>query len=350
MSKYAIDQMTSLENELGDTVTMYNELETLSSSVTVIENFGVTKSSFLVMKTLGLLSSTGLESFAFNDNQELPSEEVVLESLTDKIKETGAKWGAKILSVITGFGEKVMGLLTPIWNKMESYFKSISNTAIEKANELKDTIKAHPYGTLITVAGAIVAVAAVAAVIAAGMPGAYANESALSSFIYKVRDTVSKIKMPFTKITTEAVLDGKNMSFVIEEAAGQTTVIPQGIKKLGYTRTAINALFSLMKSGYDKLKAAVFLVGKTILEVYGRYADFLKKTGTFAKKKVVEKTGSKYAGIGAGLIASGIMASVINNMISIVYKLIKQVVIKAYQMISSTLRSIFGSKPEQAAA
>lgn len=343
LEDYDHDHIEELDCNFRNMDQLDQELKQLMDSTLAIEQFGMTQTAFSVLKTTGLLSGTalntpGLEFFATRSVDNLESD-MALEALGDKIKQKMTEWAAKIISVAKGMTDTVTSILSTLWNKVSEQGKMLTSAVWDKAKVAGATIKAHPYKTLAAMVAAAAVVVAIIALVATGMPGAYANETVLQSFIFKIKDMISGIKLPFGKINVTTLADGTKIVCNIEKSSKMTAGIGK-LTDLGWTQSTVKAMSGSLSRVWSTLKINAAAISnkvvssiKTVNDVGG---DMEKKIGM----TVASKTRSKLSGWIAQEVVKKAYTTALWSIIGVLYMLLKEIVIKTFKMIDDTFRSL----------
>lgn len=325
------------------------ELDQLLEAACAVETYGIDPSSFGALKATNLLAGTSLmalacEAFGTHGPDDAETE-LALEGLGENIQKKTAEWSAKILAFAKNSAEKVVKVITDSWVKIADIGKGLLSSAWDKAKAAGTVIRAHPYKTIFAMLVAAVAVAAVAAAVASGMPGSYANETALQSFMYKVKDSIAKIKLPFGKIDPK-VVEGTfshGKKFKLEcaiDMSGAAEHASEAADKLGWTQSAIRAVGSKLSEIATSLKSSVVGVSRKIIDA----AKAVNKIGGEMPKKigdkVAAKTGSGILGWAAQQIVNKAYMTALWSVVGVLYNMIKTIVLKAYKMVQETFTSL----------
>lgn len=340
---YDHDQLEEIDCNFRNMDQLDQELKQLMDSTLAIEQFGMNPSAFGVLKTTGLLSGTALntpalEFFATQNVDNLESD-IALEALTDKIKQKMTEWAAKIISAAKGMTDTVTSILSTLWTKVSEQGKMLTASVWDKAKVAGATIKAHPYKTLAAMITAAAVVVAIIALVASGMPGAYANETVLKSFIFKIQDMIKTIKLPFGKINVSTLADGTKIVCNID----QTTKMTAGAAKLvdlGWTQNAVKAMSGSLNRVWSSLKINASAISTKVVSSVKFVNDIGGDMNNKIGMTVATKTGSKLFGWAAQEVVKKAYTTALWSIIGVLYMLLKEVVIKAFRMINDTFRSL----------
>ena len=338
------DDIDTLNSDVKKADIMEEEIKQLLDSVKAIESFGMTPTAFGVLKTAGLLSGTSLnalaiESFKKGVPDDLESE-MALEAITDKIKETMVKWSTKILSFVKSMGDKVTGILSSMYTKISEKTTLLTKKVWDKAADTKQFVKAHPFKTVVVVLAAAAAVVAIAALVASGMPGAYANESALKSFVYKIQDMIGKIKWPFGKFATEVSKDGTRIICHVEKITDKSRLLGGTAAELGWTQTAVKSIASKLNQVWTGLKGVMSSTGNAVFSVLKKVDDVGGDIGDVASKVATDKTKSKLAGWASKEVVKKLYTSALWSVLGVLYMLLRTIVIRAFQIVSEAFNAL----------
>jgi ElaB/YqjD/DUF883 family membrane-anchored ribosome-binding protein len=349
LSADSIDQefgqdLMQLNLELADIAMFDTEVNQLLNSGVAVENFGINRSSFSVLKTTELLNGTALESMgveSFGDHQPGdPESEMALEALMEKAKDVATAWAAKIVTFAKNMSDKLLGGLTTMWNQIAEQSKTLSAKAWDKTKAAGAAVQAHPYKTVFAALGAAVAVAGVFALVASGMPGAYANESALKSFMYKISDMIGKIQWPFGQLKTSLSPDGAKI--ICNISAGEKMAkAAASADKLGWSATAVKAVSGQVGKIWSSLKGGIAAVGTHAVnasKAVGKFGG--NEMGDKVKDKVTGKTGSGLAGWASGEVVKKMYNTALWSIVGALYVLCRDIVIKAFRVVKDTFNSL----------
>ena len=337
------EDIDRLNEDEANLICLEKEVTQLLDCTTAVESFGMNPTAYEVMKTTGLLSGTslmalGAECFNVGNNGDLETQ-MALESLTDKIKDSIAKWSAKILAFATSMSEKTTSILSSLWIKITDKSKALTDKAWDTASVAGKQIKAHPFKTIAAVVAAAAAVAAIVALIASGMPGSYANESALKSFTYKVQDMISKIQWPFGKFAVKVAEDG---SKIVCHMDGTKALVKYTgtVAEAGWTQTAVKAVMSQLNKVWSTLKTGIKAGGMKVFNSVKKIDSIGGDMGSVVGGRVTNKTGSKIVGWATNKAIEKAYITFLWSMLGVMYVLIRTVVIAAFRMVAELMYTL----------
>lgn len=333
-----IDRLYSDSVE-GDALS--DELNQLLDAAVAVERFGMNPTAFGLLQTTHLLSGTSLDALAMEnfsyDKPEGDETSMALEALSDKIKDTVARWSAKIISVAKGVSDKIIHVIGGLWDTISDLTKSLTSKAWDTAKAGGRTIKAHPFKTVMAATVAVGAVAGLVALVASGSPGSFSNENALQSFMYSVQDHINKIGWPGGSIVPKMAENASKITITINPADVAKASGTAG--DLGWTASAVKAVSGQLSKAWGTLKGAASpLIGK-VTGVASKLND-IGDPGTAIKDKVVEKTKSKFTGWISQQIANKYIALALWSVVGVITKLLADVVRKAFVMVKETFQSL----------
>jgi hypothetical protein len=331
---------------------LFNEIHTLSNASVAVENFGVSPSSIAIMQITGLLSSTALEHVgceSFADATKIEAD-LAVESLGEKIKEKSAAMSAKVLKVFKDTGEKISGVIKPLWNKATALVGKVTSKVWDASKVAGAKIKAHPYATVVAVIGAIAAVAGIIAFVGGNMPVAGAKGEAIASFNKRVSDMINGIKWPFGKVS--ASVDGGKLKAVVEGGLGSATT--DSVEKLKWSQTAVKSISGQLDRALKAVQGAGDHFSERGSKIAKSVADFSKDVGSAytstneatnnhlssIARANMEKGQSLGRSFASPLVAAGGIMVVTTALTIGIWKLIKFIVLGGLKIILGTFRAL----------
>jgi hypothetical protein len=325
------------------------EIKQLEDARNIISQLGVSSSSVLIMKSMGLLSSTSFDSIALeslnsnNDN----FKNIALEELDTKISDKQAGWSAKLLSFVKSVGSKTLDILNPIWEKITGVFKKAGSFVWDKAESVGKAVKAHPYKTIMVVILAIAAVAGILAYCGSFLPGSNQGWAMLGKFDKKLAELASKIKLPWGSVKTTAG-NANNLNRIdVVFAARKAENIP--IEKLGWSQASARTCYTELSKAVTSVKSGLGSFVSRGVKVLSEgaatvgHATVPKVEGAFKSvgNVVYNHTGSKTVASAAQMVAGGAFFWGAVNIFHKVWRLIKKIVIGGLKMIYSSIKYLF---------
>jgi hypothetical protein len=298
---HEIEEESNLDNEIAnDLLEVENlsaDMKNLSAAYTAIESFGISTTSIEILRITGLLSSTALDKVALESNVpecgDSVNSKIALEALTDEIKEKVAKWSVKLLDMAKKAGEVLSKVVTPIWEKI----KKFAELAKEKIgnNPAVQYVKTHPYETIFYSISAIVAIYATVNFAIQAYPALTAADSVLVTFNKNLVNKLRMIKLPWGKIYTKVVMDGKVVMCEIIPEATKAVKTAGSASKLGWTKGAVDTILNLSSKAFSGAASVIKDVNKYYM------------SGIFTAGNLVKfVTGSKVLGTAtAGFLGYG---------------------------------------------
>jgi ElaB/YqjD/DUF883 family membrane-anchored ribosome-binding protein len=366
---------------------LMQEVGQLNQVGEALETYGMAPSTVAVMQISGLLSGTALESLGLESVQMSrgsdPECQMAIEALGEKIKEKSAAVAAKILHVAKSGAEKVLSLLTPLYNGVTGLVKKLTGAAWDAAKASGNRIKAHPYQTIAAVVAAMGVVAGIV-MVAGGAPAMTDNITVLRNYVGKIAADIGKIKWPFGKLSAKVNPDTLRLTF--DPSTGAKTFMYSGeaqtAAKLGWTQNAVKAIegqlgraWSMITKGMGALTARSTALAGSVGEKLAPVGQYVKKqslstvSGGFAKFAARRATGSETVGNVAG-IAVGAPAKIagtvaqfqathayrmtyvtvfIGTLVAI-YKLVGKIIMGGLRIIANTFRALTGMQKSETAA
>ena len=368
------DLLDGVNNDDAELEELEEQMRQLVDTRMAIEQFGMSPGMLRMGQITGLLCGTalehmdvdvlGLEAWGPDDKA------FALESLGDKISDTAGRWAAKILSVAKSFGTKVMGVLTPLWNKLATVLKAAGSKVWDKTKDAGRTIKAHPVATVLAVLGAIAAVAGILAFVGASCPSVGAKMPAIQSFNAKLSAMIKGIKWPFGKFDTSVV--SNKVKLVYTAASSKVSgAYSATVAKLGWTQTAVHAVSGKASAAWNAVKGGIGHCSERVTKIAGSATSsigghFTKaanaiqphlaagagklaygavwmgdKTYKSVSHVIRSRTGSEEAGeiVGFMVVYLGVVAA-----LSVATKLIMAVVVGGFNLIVGTVRKLIGAE------
>ena len=200
------------EDDLDDIIEDGEEVEALNDQLALledthgaVESFGIDPLGFMLLTRMGLMTGTAMESMAiesFAPEQAAGGEaEVALEAIVEKIKETAKAIGEKIVNIAKTGAEKIKSALEGSWEKVKSLVTRAANATWDATKAAGAYVKAHPFQTILTVVGVIIAVAGGLTFFGASFPAAGSKLSVFNSWNAKFAEKMNaaSMKWPFGK-------------------------------------------------------------------------------------------------------------------------------------------------------
>lgn len=369
--------MQEVDSDMEMIENLGQEMMKIENSIVAIEAYGINPSAMAILQTTGLLSDTVLEAVGIESlgyaGPKSDETAIALEALSDKADGKKTSWAAKIVSMATTVGSKVMGVLGSIWNKITGVVKSVSGFAWDKVKAGAAIVKAHPYKTIIVIVAAIAATAGIAAFVGANLPATMSatgatgkGAEALVKFSESVASKVNAIKWPFGKVAAEVTEKGSMALTVTSNVAAPEAT---ALAKTGWTATVFNGVSSALGRAWNGIKGS----GEALSAGAAKFGKFAKNNAATSSFKDTWKTlnaaeaasSARVAriatakGTGAGIAAAaGRTASAFAyftigaSFIKLTYGLLFKVVAFGLRVIYGTMKAIanavMGSKPAEA--
>lgn len=354
-------ELNMIEQEAGKIGQLYTEMTQLLDAGVAVESFGFNPTAAAIMQSTGLLAGTaleslGLESISVSAGADAESE-MALEALGEKMKERAAQWGAKIISVVKNSGEKVLGVLEPLFTKIGGLASKLTEKAWDKAKTAGAVARAHPYKTIAAVIASIAAVAGIVAFVASGAPAPGAKIDVLKSMLVAVKDRIAGIKFPGGKITATLSAAGDRIVLGFEKASGVAK--EAALTALGWSQPAVKAISGQLDRAWAAVKTSWGALGKrttsianSVINTAGEVVMGGVATGTMAAQvaggtaaKVLpagKASGfvAKMVGSQVGFAAGGAYIMSIVGIVASMFRLTRFVVIGGFRMIAATLRAL----------
>lgn len=354
-------ELDMVEQDDSDIEMLNTEMLQLLNAGVAVESFGFNPTAAAIMQTTGLLDGTalqslGLESISVSSGDDAESM-MALEALGEKMKEKAAQWGAKILSVVKNSGEKILGALTPLFDKIGGLVSKMSAKAWDKTKTAGAVARAHPYTTIAAVIAAIAATAGIVAFVASGAPAAGAKVEVLKSMLNAVKDRITGIKFPGGKITAALSKGGDRLILGFEKAAGVAK--EAALSTLGWTQPAIKAIngqldraWGAVKMSWNALSTRTTKIATSVIDTSGQVvmggigtgvAAANMAGGTAVKVLPATKAGgfvAKMVGNQVGFAAGSAYIMSIVGIVAAMFRLTRFVVVGGFRMIAGTFRAL----------
>lgn len=334
------------------------EMNTLAQSMFAVETYGINPTAVHIMRTTGLLEGTsiaslGLEAFGY-EAPDHPDSQMALEALGEKMKEKAAQWSAKIVSMASSFGTKVMGVLNPIWEKITASVTTLSSAAWDKAKAAGKVVKAHPYKTII---GVILAVAAAAGVVLYGaqaMPAITAKQAQVTKYVTDMVSSINKIKNPFGSVSAKVAEGGAK--FVVTIKNGASVAKGVAMDKLDWTAsmvkscgTQLGRAWSITKKGVTDFGTRAQKVGQSVKSGAKFASDAAGASSLIVSAKVAKASGSVKAGVAAGALwGTAVVQGIISTVVGLA-KLAYGVIVAGLRTIQATFNALISGTAAAAA-
>lgn len=337
------DDIDTLNSDLKEIEAIEQEIAQLHGASLAIENFGINQTAIQIMTLTGLMSGTALESMALEsigeEHRTSVNSVMAIEALTDKIKEKASAWAAKILSALSKGANFITGTLTGLWDKITESAKTLTSKAWDATKVAGATIKAHPYKTILAVLAAAAAAAAVVAFVGTGLPAFGCTNGAMAAFMTKINTLYRAIKFPGTKIVTSIADNGVVALAKLEVTA---KVVAQSAKTatLGWTTNSVKAIATHGNRVWGIVKGAITPVWERAIKPINKVIETGQLVNDVVSTKVETFTGSKGTAWMAGKIAGGYYFKIVNQLVSSVFQIVKSVIIRAFQMVRDTFKSL----------
>lgn len=369
--------MEEVESDMAMIESLGQEMAMIENSIVAIESYGINPSAMAILQTTGLLSDTVLEAVGIESlgyaGPKSDETAIALEALSDKADGKKTSWAAKIVSMATTVGSKVMGVLGSIWNKITGVTKAVAGYTWDKAKAGAAVVKAHPYKTIIVIVAAIAATAGIAAFVGANLPATMSatgatgkGAEALVKFSESVASKVNAIKWPFGKVAAEVTEKGSMALTVTSNVAAPEAT---ALAKTGWTATVFNGVSSALGRAWNGIKGS----GEALSAGAAKFGKFAQNNAATSSFKSTWKSFSKTEGTnlnravriglakgtGAGAAAyAGTTAATFAyftigaSTIKLVFGLMFKVVAFGLRVIYGTMKAIanavMGSKPAEA--
>jgi ElaB/YqjD/DUF883 family membrane-anchored ribosome-binding protein len=280
---------------MSKSISVISEIDQLRCDVDKLQNvqstlaqFGSDKTSIQLIKSLLLTSVSPIGDIG----TESLSDEVVLESFGDTIKQKVGEWSARVLSVVKATKEKVISSLKPIWDKITQLTKKLTNGVWNTATAIKNQIKAHPYATIALVIVAMIAVVGLVGFVNRNTPSVGSDKSTMDRFISKLNEMINRIKSPLGSIKSNMKSD--HLSVSILDHTDTHLAVGSSTNRLGYTKSAIATIQTKLNGLWNSLVSVVGVLGEKCSSFY---STILKKAGndssgsTFMNLQNADNTG-----------------------------------------------------------
>jgi ElaB/YqjD/DUF883 family membrane-anchored ribosome-binding protein len=340
------DDIDRLNRDQADITHLQDELGQMMNSLVALETYGSNPASLQLLRNAGWLAGTSMDAIALesfsHDTPDGVESAMATEALASTIAATLDRWSARILSFVKNMLGKVTDMFSSLWTKISTLGQQLTSKAWDATKAAGRTIKAHPYATVMAALVAAAAVTGVVSYVVTGTPVPRAGQEAMKAFLSKVKTMVGAIKSPFCSVSADLVKDGNGIVYDMDkvEALAKLNNTPA---KLGWTQSAVKSVLNKAGMIWSELKTSLGKMGGKIISCL----KFVDAVGgdmpEVAKNTVKEHTGSGIAGWATKEIVGKIYGFMIWAVIGLVYKLLKDVGLKAYTVVAETLGVL---KPE----
>lgn len=321
-----------------------SDLDEIEKSITTlclisdgVEKYGINQTSLYILKRHHLLSGASLSTLAIesiNDSTQVTA----LEALSEDIKEKSAQWAAKVVGLFKDGSKAITDKLTTLLESVKEKAALLTDKAWDVAKDTKDLVVAHPYKTILIALSAAVAIFGIVSFVGTSLPVGVVTNGQLHTFMMRLRTMYHGINLPFGKITTTAVSDGRLVFATVETANKVNSAAQTGLG--GWSVQAVKAVLSQtdkvvsgVKKGFEVLWNRALKPGEKVLSgVLFAPKDF--------KEFVVNKTGARSAGWVLDQVVPALYYSILYKLLRNLYDITKDIVFKTIKMIKDTFTSL----------
>lgn len=262
-----------------------------------------------------LLSETSvlaLEAYAPGD---VAATEALVGAIAGKVKE----WAGRAVQTVKNTGSKLKSLLTGMMSKIQGIMSTVHQKASSAINYAKQTVKAHPYATIVAALTAALAVGGVIAVAVGAIPtlGVTASVGGVTQALV---NAVAGIKWPFGSFSVVTSKAGSGMRLVYTALKNAPSAAKESLQSLGWGTNSLGSLSS-KASG-----------------VTGMVTNSVSSLGNAFSKAATSLSNSN-AGSTALKVGGGIMGALQFGwgIARVCFGLLKDVVLKAFSLLSTTM-------------
>lgn len=311
---------------------------TLNSISDTIKQYGFNQASAVLLTKFSLM--TGVSAITFGLESDSSADQIIaLEALETEAKEKSAKWSARILGFFKDGSTFIVDKIKSLWNSLKDKAELLTAKAWDTTKATGEVIKAHPYKTILVALAAAAAVFGVVAFVGTSLPVGVVTNGQMHAFMLRLQTMYHRIKLPFGKITTEVVSDGR-LIFATVENGSILPATPKTASGLGWTTSAAKAAYAQAGKiaegagkGVEHIWNRVLKPGEKVLaKVIFAPKDF--------KDFVVNKTGMRTAGWVMDQIVPALYYSLLYKLVRNLYDIVKDVVVKTIQMVKDTFSSL----------
>ncbi len=238
-------------------------LEELFTACSVMQESGATESMIQFVLRRDLLSGTSMQAYAL----ESFSSTAALEGLIAAVAEKAKAWTARAISSSKKLIGTVVAKAIYLTNKLSTKIRQIGSS-------ISETAKVHPYATAALAVTALVAITAVVVVASGNMPSTEMTSEMLKASTAKMRDAVSKVKLPFNTISFAETKDG--FKILVRKASSNATELASSAG--GWTATQLKSLCEIAVKHSETLISTLKDFGVKSLKS-------LSKTGLYVIKE-----------------------------------------------------------------
>lgn len=346
----AEDPVGDIETDAAEIEALAVEMEMLSGSMIAIESYGMNPTAGHILQTFGLFDGTalqtlGLEAFGHDTSPGTAEADMALEALGDKVKETAAKWAAKIVSVSSTISDKILTTISNVWTRVEAAGSKLAAAGWDKVKAGAAVVKAHPYQTVIAIIGAIAAVGGVCLFAGKGLPTVSAKSQQITAYVKDIVSKINAIKWPFGSISAKIAEGGAKFTTTVQ--SGATAAKGVAASSLDWTATMVKSANGQLGRAWTQVKAGAAAAGARVKMVGGTVksgAKFLKDgvgaTSLIVSAKAAKVTGSVKAGAAVASVYGMLAVNTIISTATSLVKLLYSVVAKGLAAIASTFSAL----------
>jgi hypothetical protein len=354
------DLIEDMDDEEASTEALAMEIDHLMNLGAAMEQYGINPGMMQVADRDGLLSSTfsvipATESLTGAYRPDGPTTIAALEGIVSAVGAKIAHYAIKAGAAIGKLAHHGVALVKRAVDGVVSFGSSIASKTWNAAKATGQTIKAHPYKTVVATIGAIAAAAAVIALVW-GFPAAPAG---VTAWISKIQTALGNVKSPFGSLSLAKVGNRFKPVWTATESAAKT--VSGTAVKLGYQSKAVLVSgASSLKGALGKALSALDRVSDKVIRPLVKAEMKIGSTVNRHATKTTIKVGTaiargardvgEFAGAAAEGAFRGVAISAISVAISVTWTLLVHVIIKGYKLVRSAFASVASATTGEAAA
>jgi hypothetical protein len=325
----AIEDLEAIEYDIG----------LLSDLGSGVEKYGINKTSLYLLNKTALLSGSALSSLGL-ESITPETQTIALEAISAEAKEKSAKWSARIIEFFKDGSAMVTDRITELWDKVKEKADLLTSKTWDATKVAGSTIAAHPYKTIMIALAAAAATFGVVAFVGTSLPVGVVTNGQLQSFMLRLQTMYHRIKLPFGKITTTAVSDGRLIFATVDNGTTMPSTVVKSAADLGWTKVTTKAIFDQAGKVVDGAKKGIDILWRRVLKPGEKILATVLLAPRDFKDFVVNKTGMRTAGWISDQLVPALYYSLLYKLVHNLYQITKDIVVKTIQMIKDTFSSL----------
>lgn len=338
------DGEDTLDEDVAEIENIEQSMNRLTDAMHIIESFGVNDTTVALLQTTQLMTSTSLGNMATESlGRCYPRDAatgVALEALGGELLNKAKEWAAKIVSSVANAAAMVGRGIMKVVNGIGAFTKFIAGKTWDGAKAATEVVKAHPYKTIIAVLAAAAAIVAIVVFVPVSIPSVGAAGSAMTTFMSKLQSMYNAIKWPFGKVTTTPVMNGRAIVAKLDTAKDAMVLKAATSQSLGWSYSAVTSVVGQITKSTEGIRKAGTTVWTKVVKPAEKAVSKVAFAPNALGDKVKARTGSKIASWATENLAGKIYYPILFKVGMNLYQMIKAIVLKAFNMVVSTLNAI----------